>query len=57
MDSEKARQLDYISKVFSKLSTEKQENALKKAKSLLQLQEQSKILINVRPLPVDKKKS
>jgi hypothetical protein len=38
MDSEKARQLDYISKIFSNLSAEKQENALKRAKSLLVIQ-------------------
>jgi hypothetical protein len=40
MDSEKARQLDYISKVFSTLSTEKQDNVLKAARSLLVLQRQ-----------------
>jgi hypothetical protein len=40
MDSEKTRQLDYISKIFSNLSTEKQENVLTTAKSLLQIQEQ-----------------
>jgi hypothetical protein len=38
MDSEKARQLDYISKIFSNLSAEKQDNVLKAAKSLLVLQ-------------------
>jgi hypothetical protein len=43
MNKEKTRQLDYISKVFSKLSTEKQDNVLKTAKSLLQLQEQTPI--------------
>jgi hypothetical protein len=40
MDSEKTRQLDYISKIFSTLSTEKQDNVLKAAKSLLVLQRQ-----------------
>jgi hypothetical protein len=38
MDKSKTRQLDYISKIFSKLSTEKQENALKRARSLLVIQ-------------------
>jgi hypothetical protein len=40
VDKGKTRQLDYISKIFSKLSTEKQENVLTTAKSLLQIQEQ-----------------
>jgi hypothetical protein len=43
MNNEKARQVDYISKIFSTLSTEKQENVLTTAKSLLQLQEQMPI--------------
>jgi hypothetical protein len=46
MDSEKTRQLDYISKVFSKLSTEKQENVLKTAKSLLVIQKNDTAIPN-----------
>jgi hypothetical protein len=38
MKQEAARNLDAISKVFPKLSTEKQENVLKTARSLLQIQ-------------------
>ena len=39
MKKEKARELEYIVKVFSKLPTEKQENLLKNARSLLAIQE------------------
>jgi hypothetical protein len=38
MQYTKTRELDYISKAFSKLSTEKQENVLKSAMSLLAIQ-------------------
>jgi hypothetical protein len=38
MKQEETRNLDYISKVFSEFSTEKQENVLKTARGLLQIQ-------------------
>jgi hypothetical protein len=39
MKQEEARNLDYISKAFSKFSTEKQENVLKTARGLLRIQD------------------
>jgi hypothetical protein len=38
MKQKEARNLDYISKAFPKFSTEKQENVLKTARGLLQIQ-------------------